>query len=55
MPLSDTAIRGARPGAKPVKLSDGGGLYLLQTPTGSRLWRLKYRFAGKEKLHALGT
>ena len=55
MPLSDTAIRGARPGAKPVKLSDGGGLYLLLTPTGSRLWRLKYRFAGKEKLLALGT
>lgn len=55
MPLSDTAIRSARPGAKPVKLADGGGLYLLLTPTGSRLWRLKYRFAGKEKLLALGT
>ncbi|WP_199544755.1 tyrosine-type recombinase/integrase [Paraburkholderia kururiensis] len=55
MPLSDTAIRSARPGAKPVKLSDGGGLYLLLTPTGSRLWRMKYRFAGKEKLLALGT
>lgn len=55
MPLSDTAIRSARPGARPVKLSDGGGLYLLLTPTGSRLWRMKYRFAGKEKLLALGT
>jgi hypothetical protein len=47
MPLSDTTIRGAKPGVKPVKLSDAGGLYLLLTPSGSRLWRMKYRFAGK--------
>ncbi|WP_042269936.1 tyrosine-type recombinase/integrase [Paraburkholderia heleia] len=55
MPLSDTTIRGAKPGVKPVKLSDAGGLYLLLTPSGSRLWRMKYRFAGKEKLLALGV
>ncbi|WP_322062379.1 tyrosine-type recombinase/integrase [Paraburkholderia sp. J63] len=55
MPLSDTTIRGAKPGVKPVKLSDAGGLYLLLTPSGSRLWRMKYRFAGKEKLLALGA
>ena len=55
MPLSDTTIRGAKPGPRPVKLSDAGGLYLLLTPAGSRLWRMKYRFAGKEKLLALGA
>lgn len=55
MPLSDTTIRGAKRGVKPVKLSDAAGLYLLLTPSGSRLWRMKYRFAGKEKLLALGA
>ncbi|WP_028223032.1 tyrosine-type recombinase/integrase [Paraburkholderia oxyphila] len=55
MPLSDVAIRTAKPGAKPIKLFDGGGLYLLLTPRGSRLWRMKYRVAGKEKLLALGA
>lgn len=55
MTLSDTSIRKAKPGAKPVKLFDGGGLYVLLTPTGSRLWRMKYRFGGKEKLLAFGA
>lgn len=55
MPLSDTAIRKAKPGDKPQKLSDGGGLYLLLNPNGARWWRLKYRFGGKEKLLSLGT
>jgi hypothetical protein len=41
--LTDTAIRAARSRAKPYKLSDGGGLYLLMKPIGTRLWRLKYR------------
>lgn len=54
MPLTDTAIRNAKPGDKPYKLADGGGLYLLVNPTGSRLWRLKYRIEGKEKLLAIG-
>lgn len=54
MPLSDTAIRKAKPQAKPFKLADGGGLYLLVQPSGSKWWRYKYRFAGKEKLLALG-
>lgn len=53
--LSDTAIRNAKPTAKPRKLADGRGLYLLITPAGGRLWRFKYRFEGKEKLLALGT
>ena len=55
MPLSDTAIRNAKPAAKPQKLADGGGLYLLLNPNGSRWWRLKYRVGGKEKLLSLGT
>ncbi|MFT4197678.1 MAG: integrase arm-type DNA-binding domain-containing protein [Pseudoxanthomonas sp.] len=55
MPLTDVVIRKARPEAKPRKLADGGGLYLLLNPDGARWWRLKYRFAGKEKLLSLGT
>ncbi|MBZ9935818.1 integrase arm-type DNA-binding domain-containing protein [Mesorhizobium sp. BR1-1-16] len=54
MPLTDTAIRNAKPTDKPFKLADGGGLFLLINPTGSRLWRLKYRIEGREKLLAIG-
>src|SRR5215467_7363576 len=54
MPLRDTTVRNARPSAKPRKLSDGGGLHVLIQPTGSKLWRLAYRFAGKQKTLALG-
>jgi integrase len=53
--LSDTAIRQAKPALKPRKLFDASGLYLLIAPTGGKWWRLKYRFAGKERLLALGT
>jgi integrase len=55
MTLTDTAIKNAKPGTKPVKLFDGSGLFLLLTPEGGRRWRLKYRFDGKEKLLALGV
>ena len=55
MPLTDTAIKKAKPGAKPVKLSDGKGMYLLVSPTGSKLWRWKYRVLGKEKVMSLGA
>ncbi len=55
MPLTDTAIRNAKPGDKPSKLFDERGLFLLVTPTGGKWWRLKYRFDGKEKLLSLGT
>ena len=55
MPLSDLAIRSKAPGVKPVKLADGGGLYLLVNPNGARYWRMKYRWVGKEKLLALGV
>ncbi|OGA28420.1 MAG: hypothetical protein A3I01_05585 [Betaproteobacteria bacterium RIFCSPLOWO2_02_FULL_65_24] len=54
MPLSDIVIRKAKPADKPVRLFDGGGLYLEISPTGGELWRLKYRFGGKEKRLALG-
>lgn len=54
VPLTDVEIRKAKPGEKPLKLFDGNGLFLLVTPTGSKLWRWKYRIDGKEKLLALG-
>ena len=53
--LSDAAVRNAKPKAKPYKMSDGEGLFLLVTPTGSKYWRMKYFFATKEKLLALGV
>jgi integrase len=55
MPLTDTAIRNAKPLDKPWKLTDAQGLYLLIKPNGSKLWHLKYRFAGKEKKLAFGA
>lgn len=55
MPLTDAAIRKAKPPAKQTKMSDARGLYLLLTPAGGKLWRLKYRYGGKEKLLALGA
>jgi len=53
--LTDTKIRQAKPAEKPYKLFDGGGLFLLVQPSGSKLWRLKYRFGDKEKLFAIGS
>lgn len=52
--LSALQIKNAVPKDKPFKLSDGGGLHLLITPNGSKLWRVKYRYLGKEKLLSLG-
>ena len=54
MPLSDVAIRTAKPAAKPLKLSDERGLFLLIQPSGGKLRRLKYRIGGKEKQLSLG-
>ncbi|MDP3137890.1 MAG: PAS domain S-box protein [Burkholderiaceae bacterium] len=48
-------IRKTQPASKPVKLTDGGGMYLLLQPEGSRYWRLDYRFEGKRKTLALGV
>lgn len=53
-PLSDAALRAAKPREKPYKLFDGGGPYIEVQPCGSRLWRLKYRHHGKEKRMAFG-
>lgn len=54
MALTDTRIRNAKKGPRPIKMPDGGGLYLEIRPTGAKLWRLRYRIAGKENLYALG-
>ena len=53
--LNDTRVRSAKSREKAFKLSDERGLFLLVTPTGSRLWRLKYRLNGREKLISLGA
>ena len=55
MPLTDTAIRTAKPTEKPYKLADEKGLFILVNPNGSKWWRLKFRIAGKEKLLSFGT
>src|SRR5260221_9506372 len=55
----DVQLRNAKLAARPYKLTDGGGLFVLVTPAanreGGKYWRLKYRFAGKEKLLAIGV
>lgn len=55
MKLNARQVDTAKAQEKPYKLSDGGGLYLLVNPTGSKYWRLKYRVAGKEKLLSVGV
>lgn len=54
MALTDLQIRAFRPSDRPYKSSDGGGLHLLVSPAGSKLWRIAYRFGGKQKLLAVG-
>ena len=54
-PLSDTAIRNAKAKSSPYKLFDGGGLFVLVTTAGGKLWRLKYRVGGTEKLLSIGV
>lgn len=53
--LTAREIGSAKPKAKPVKLFDGGGLFLLVSPSGGRWWRLKYRYDGREKQLSLGV
>lgn len=55
MPLTDTAIRNAKPADRPVRLFDAGGLYLEVAPSGDKWLRLKYRYGGKEKRLSLGV
>ncbi len=54
-PLTDTKVRNAKPLQKEYKLFDGGGLFLLITHSGGKLWHFKYRFEGKEKKLAFGA
>lgn len=53
--LSDAKVRNAKAREKPYKIADGEGLFLLVMPNGSKYWRLKYFFGGKEKVLALGV
>jgi integrase len=55
LPLTDTRIRNLKPEMTPYKVADGGGLYLQVTPNGSKLWRMRYRFDGREKLLSFGA
>ena len=55
MPLTDTAIRNAKPKDKPFKLYDEDGLFLLVTPSGGKWWRFRYRYDDKAKLLSLGV
>ena len=53
-PLTDTQIRNAKPTERQFKLSDGGWLFLVVMPSGSKLWRMAYRFHGIEKTLSFG-
>ncbi len=55
MPLTNTVIKNAKPREKPYKLFDGGGLYIEIRPNGSKLWRLQYRYEGRQKLLSMGS
>ena len=52
--LNDARIRNTKPGALPVKLTDGKGLYLELRPCDTKLWRYRYRVGGKENVFAIG-
>jgi integrase len=53
--LTEARLRSATPKARPYKLRDGGGLYLLVTPAGAKQWRLRYTLGGRESMVSLGT
>ena len=53
--LSEAKVRNSKPKSRPYKLSDGEGLFLLILPSGGKYWRMRYKFAGKEKLLAFGV
>jgi integrase len=55
MPLSDTAIKNAKPAPKACKMTDEKGMYLYVTPSGGKLWRMQYRFENKQKLLSFGA
>lgn len=55
MPLTDIAVRNAKPREKQYKLTDGDGMFLLVHTNGGKYWRFKYRYLGQEKMLALGV
>src|SRR5579863_1613098 len=55
MPLTDSMARNAKPAARTVRMFDRDGLYLEVSPRGGKWWRIKYRYAGKEKRVSLGV
>jgi len=55
MPLTELEAKYAKRRDRPYKLADGGGLFLSVQPNGSKLWRMKYRYDGKEKLLSFGA
>src|SRR5260370_40398113 len=54
MEVTDSEIRSTKPAEKPIKLTDAGGLYLEVRSSGSKLWRYRYRIAGRENVYAIG-
>ena len=54
MALSHFSIENAKPAPRPTKLADGDGLYLIIQPNGSKLWRMRYFFFGKERSLSFG-
>ena len=55
MPLTENQAKNAKPLERAYKLADSEGLFLLVQPNGAKLWRMKYRFAGKERRLVLGA
>jgi hypothetical protein len=55
MKLTEMQVKKSKPKATPYKIADGGGMYLEVMPNGSKYWRMKYRFNGKEKRLAMGV
>ena len=55
MPLTNTQAKNAKPRTTPYTLTDGKGMYLLVQPSGSKLWRYRYRLNGKQKQYAIGV
>jgi integrase len=55
MAVTDTALKASKPGLRPKKISDGGGLFLLIQPSGGKLWRWSYRFGGRQRTISFGS
>jgi hypothetical protein len=55
MALTDIKVRSAKPQEKEYTLVDGDGMFLLIHPNGSKYWRFRFRFGGKQHLMAFGV